>query len=108
MTSCWKIYRCDCRFASTTAFHLGGISIANPVPAQDEIPADEMAGVIAQALADCAAHEITGKGHHAILARSDSVEITARRVAAVQCRPVRNNARLGAALAVAYVARRRD
>ena len=82
----------------------GGISIANPVPAQDEIPAEEMDGVIAQALADCAAHGITGKDITPYLL-GRIVEITGGDSLRTNIALVRNNARLGAQLAVAYAAR---
>ena len=48
--------------AATWGLGLGsGVSIANPIPAQDEIPPDEIDAVIEQALADCDAHGIHGK-----------------------------------------------
>jgi len=97
----------DLMVAKWTLGLSGGISIANPVPPQDEIPADEMAGVIAQALADCAAHEITGKDITPYLL-GRIVEITGGESLRTNVALVRNNARLGAALAVAYAARRRD
>lgn len=81
----------------------GGVSIANPVPAQDEIPAEEMDGVIAQALADCAAQGITGKDITPYLL-GRIVEITSGASLRTNIALVRSNARLGAALAVAYAA----
>lgn len=81
----------------------GGISVANPVPAADEIPADEMDAVIAQALADCAARGVTGKDITPYLL-GRIVEITSGESLRTNVALVRNNARLGAELAVAYAA----
>ncbi|HPF82172.1 pseudouridine-5'-phosphate glycosidase [Nostocoides australiense] len=81
----------------------GGISVANPVPAEDEIPSEEMDGVIAQALADCAARGITGKDITPYLL-GRIVEITGGASLRTNIALVRNNARLGAALAVAFAA----
>ncbi len=81
----------------------GGISVANPVPAEDEIPSEEMDGVIAQALADCVARGITGKDITPYLL-GRIVEITGGASLRTNIALVRNNARLGAALAVAFAA----
>ncbi len=81
----------------------GGISVANPVPAEDEIPSEEMDGVIAQALADCAERGITGKDITPYLL-GRIVEITGGASLRTNIALVRNNARLGAALAVAFAA----
>ena len=81
----------------------GGISVANPVPAEDEISSEEMDGVIAQALADCAARGITGKDITPYLL-GRIVEITGGASLRTNIALVRNNARLGAALAVAFAA----
>lgn len=79
----------------------GGISVANPVPVEDEIPSEEMDGVIAQALADCAERGITGKDITPYLL-GRIVEITGGASLRTNIALVRNNARLGAALAVAF------
>ena len=79
----------------------GGIVIANPVPIEDEIPADEMQVFIDQALADCARLGIIGKDITPYLL-GRIVEITDGRSLATNIALVRNNARLGAALAQAY------
>lgn len=79
----------------------GGISIANPVPGLDEIPAGEMAGVIERALADCDERGIVGKDITPFLL-GRIVELTDGASLRTNVALVRNNARLGAALAVAY------
>lgn len=79
----------------------GGIVIANPVPAEDEIPTDEMQVFIDQALADCDRLGIIGKDITPYLL-GRIVEITDGRSLATNIALVRNNARLGAALARAY------
>jgi len=79
----------------------GGIVIANPVPASDEIPRDEMQVHIDRALADCAERGITGKDITPYLL-GRIVEITEGRSLATNIALVRHNARLGAALARAY------
>ncbi|MFN8097246.1 MAG: pseudouridine-5'-phosphate glycosidase [Dermatophilaceae bacterium] len=82
----------------------GGISIANPVPAEEEIPPTEMAAVIDRALADCAGRGITGKDITPyLLARV--VELTDGASLRTNIALVRNNARVGAALARAWSAR---
>ena len=79
----------------------GGIAIANPVPAAEEMPRDVMDGVIAQALRECDERGITGKDITPFLL-GRIVEITDGASLRTNIALVRNNARLGAALAVAY------
>ena len=79
----------------------GGVVVANPVPASDEIPADEMRVVVDAALADCDRLGITGKAITPYLL-GRIVEITEGRSLATNIALVRHNARLGAALARAY------
>lgn len=81
----------------------GGISIANPVPVDEEMPREVMDGVIAQALAECAERGITGKDITPFLL-GRIVEITEGASLRTNIALVRNNARLGAELAVAYSA----
>ncbi len=81
----------------------GGISVANPVPVADEVPAAELADTIDRALADADAHGIRGKDITPYLL-GRIVELTDGRSLATNIALVRNNARLGAALARAYVA----
>lgn len=81
----------------------GGVSIANPVPTGEEIPASDMDAVIARALADCDARGIRGKDITPYLL-GRIVELTEGASLRTNIALVRNNARLGAALAVAYSA----
>lgn len=81
----------------------GGIAIANPVPEEDEIPAAEIGALIDRALAECAEREITGKDITPFLL-GRIVELSQGRSLATNIALVRDNARLGAALACAYAA----
>jgi pseudouridylate synthase len=79
----------------------GGAIIANPVDAADEIPAAEISGYIEMAVAEAAAHRITGKAVTPyILARL--VEITGGRSLRTNIALVQSNARLAAELAAAW------
>ncbi|NBB99034.1 MAG: pseudouridine-5-phosphate glycosidase [Alphaproteobacteria bacterium] len=78
----------------------GGQLVANPIPLADEIPRDVIDGWIAQALADCAGvatKEVTPR----LLARIFGLSAGASLTANIAL--VRNNARLGAAIARALV-----
>ncbi|WP_296643697.1 pseudouridine-5'-phosphate glycosidase [Roseinatronobacter sp.] len=78
----------------------GGQLVANPIPEADEIPRDVIDGWIAQALHDCAgvaAKDVTPRLLARIFELSDSASLTANIAL------VRNNARLGAAIACALV-----
>lgn len=79
----------------------GGISIANPVPLEAEIPAEEMAGTIEQALADADAAGVVGKDITPYLL-GRIVELTDGASLATNIALVRHNATVGAQLAVAY------
>jgi pseudouridine-5'-phosphate glycosidase len=79
----------------------GGISVANPVPAEDEIPAEEIGRLIEQALAEAGGRGIRGKDVTPFLL-GRIVELSGGRSLETNIALVRNNARLGAALAVAY------
>jgi pseudouridine-5'-phosphate glycosidase len=82
----------------------GGIVVANPVPAEDEIPADEIGAVIEQALGEADAQGIRGKDITPyLLARI--VELTGGRSLETNIALVRSNARLGAAVAASYAGR---
>jgi pseudouridylate synthase len=84
------------------ALGLGGaISIANPVPVEDEIPSGEIGGLIEQALAECDERGIHGKDITPFLL-GRIVELSGGRSLETNIALVRHNARLGAALAVAY------
>jgi pseudouridylate synthase len=79
----------------------GGISIANPIPPADEIPAARIDRAIEEAVRDMAARGIAGKeATPYLLARLN--EITGGASLKANIALVENNARLGAAIAVAY------
>ena len=80
-----------------------GISIANPVPVEDEMPRDEIDGVIAQALADCDALGVSGKDITPYLL-GRIIELSDGRSLETNLALVRNNARVGTAIAVAFAA----
>jgi pseudouridylate synthase len=79
----------------------GGLDIANPIPAADEIPAEDLAAVIEQALADMAARGIGGKEATPYLL-GRIVEITGGDSLRANIALVKNNAQLGARIASAY------
>lgn len=78
-----------------------GIVVANPVPEADEIPAAEIGAVIDEALADLDRLGIGGKAVTPYLL-GRIVELTGGASLTTNIALVRSNARLGAALAVAY------
>ena len=80
-----------------------GISIANPVPATEELTRADIDGLIGQALAECDDQGITGKDITPFLL-GRIVELSGGRSLATNIALVRNNARVGAAIAVAYAA----
>ncbi|HEY7722336.1 MAG TPA: pseudouridine-5'-phosphate glycosidase [Pedococcus sp.] len=79
----------------------GAVSVANPVPVADEIPRDEIDGLIATALGECEEHGIHGKDVTPFLL-GRIVELSGGRSLETNIALVRSNARLGAALAVAW------
>jgi pseudouridine-5'-phosphate glycosidase len=79
----------------------GGVVIANPIPAEDEIPAAEIGVIIDQALADLDAQGIHGKDTTPYLL-GRIVEITGGASLTANIALVRHNARLGAAIAREY------
>lgn len=81
----------------------GGIVVANPIPVEDEIPADEIGVIIDRALADMDALGIHGKDATPYLL-GRIVEITDGASLTANIALVRNNARLGAAVAREYAA----
>jgi pseudouridine-5'-phosphate glycosidase len=88
--------------AATWGLGLGsGVSIANPVPAQHEMPHEEIDAVIEQALADCDAHGIHGKDITPYLL-GRIVELSGGRSLETNLALVRNNAVVGTEIAVAY------
>ena len=79
----------------------GGVAIVNPIPVEDEIPADEIGGIIEQALADMDALGIKGKDATPYLL-GRIVEITEGASLTANIALVNNNARLGAQVAQEY------
>jgi pseudouridine-5'-phosphate glycosidase len=79
----------------------GAISIANPVPPEDEIPAAEISVLIERALGECEERGIRGRDITPFLL-GRVVELSGGRSLETNIALVRNNARLGAELAVAY------
>jgi pseudouridine-5'-phosphate glycosidase len=79
----------------------GGVVVANPIPAEDEIPAEEIGGIIDQALADLDRLGISGKDATPYLL-GRIVEISNGASLTANIALVRNNARLGAAIAREY------
>lgn len=82
----------------------GGVVVANPIPVEDEIPADEIGVIIEQALADMDRLGIHGKDATPYLL-GRIVEITGGASLTANIALVRHNARLGAAIAREYAAR---
>jgi pseudouridine-5'-phosphate glycosidase len=80
----------------------GGLLVANPIPAADEIPADEMAGVIAQAQADQERLGVLGKQVTPYLL-GRILELTDGKSLACNIALVKNNARLAADIAKALL-----
>ncbi len=80
-----------------------GICIANPISANDEIPAAEIDGVIAEALEQLAAQGVTGQAVTPFLL-SRIVEQTGGRSLAANVSLVKHNAALAADIAVEYSA----
>lgn len=78
----------------------GGQLIANPIPAADQIAAEELAPIIAAAQADADRHRITGKGVTPYLLQR-IYEQTKGRSLTANIALVRNNARLAAGIATA-------
>jgi len=81
----------------------GGIVVANPIPVDDEIPADEIGAIIDQALADMGRLGIHGKDATPYLL-GRIVEITDGASLTANIALVRHNARFGAAIAIEYAA----
>jgi pseudouridine-5'-phosphate glycosidase len=81
----------------------GGISLANPIPAEDEIPHEQIDAIVDQALADLDARRITGKDATPYLL-GRIVEITGGASLRANIALVKNNAHLGAQVAAAFTA----
>ncbi len=84
----------------------GGVLVANPVPAADEIPAAEMRPHIEAAVAAVAAAGVTGKAVTPFLLDA-IVKATGGRSLAANIALLKNNARLAAEVAGALAARKR-
>ncbi|MCW2871821.1 pseudouridine-5'-phosphate glycosidase [Actinacidiphila oryziradicis] len=82
---------------------VGGISIANPVPEGEEIPADRIGGIIEQALGEMNEAGIAGKEATPYLL-GRIVELTKGESLRTNIALVKNNARLGAQVAIEYAA----
>ena len=76
----------------------GGQLVCNPIPAEAQIPAEELAPIIAQALADAAAEGISAKAVTPFLL-GRIFELTEGRSLEANIALVRNNARLAARIA---------
>ncbi len=76
----------------------GGQLVANPIPETDQIAAEELGPIIAEAQADADAHRIAGKDVTPYLLQR-IFERTEGRSLTANIALVRNNARLGAAIA---------
>ena len=79
----------------------GGISIANPIPAADEVPSAEIDRAIAAALAQAAQQGIAGKAVTPFLLAAVN-SATGGRSLVANVALAKNNAKLAAAIAVAY------
>ncbi|HEY8545864.1 MAG TPA: pseudouridine-5'-phosphate glycosidase, partial [Acidimicrobiales bacterium] len=79
----------------------GGLLVANPIPGEDEIPADEIAGIIDRALGEMDELGIRGQATTPFLLRR-VVEMTGGASLRANVALVRSNARLAAAIAAAY------
>ena len=79
----------------------GGILVANPIPEEDEIPAEEINKIIDQAIAEEREAGIKGKDSTPFLL-SKIVELTDGRSLETNIALVYNNAKVGAQIAVEY------
>lgn len=79
---------------------IGGVLVANPVPEDDEIPADEMAGYIAAAQKAAEVQKVSGKAVTPFLL-SKILELTDGRSLKTNIALVENNARMAARIAKA-------
>jgi pseudouridine-5'-phosphate glycosidase len=80
-----------------------GLVVAHPIPPEDEIPAADIDAVIAQALADLDERGIGGRDATPYLL-GRIVELTDGASLTTNIALVRENARVGAAIAVEYAA----
>lgn len=80
----------------------GGQLVANPIPEADEIPAEELAPIIEAAVAEAREHGVQGKDVTPFLL-DRVVQATGGRSLSANVALIRNNARLAARLAHAFV-----
>ena len=83
----------------------GGQLVANPIPAESEIPRADIIPIVEQALADAGRHRIAAKAVTPYLLQR-IYELTEGRSLAANIDLVMNNARLGARIATELAARR--
>lgn len=81
----------------------GGQLIANPIPADVEIPAEELAPIIAQAQSEADAQGVTGKDVTPFLLQR-IFELTEGKSLEANIALVRNNAKLAARIAQELIA----
>jgi pseudouridine-5'-phosphate glycosidase len=81
-----------------------GLAVVQPIPAEDEIPAEEIGSIIEQAVADMDAKGISGQDATPFLL-GRIVEITGGASLTANIALVKNNAVLGARIAAAHAAR---
>ena len=81
----------------------GGLVVANPIPAEDEIPEAAIGALISRAVAEADARGITGAAITPYLL-GRIVELSDGESLRANIALVKDNARLGAAIAVAYAA----
>ena len=79
----------------------GGVVVANPIPTNVEIPADEITPTIEKAVAEAKSQNIIGKNITPFLLKHLS-DVTSGRSLAANIALVENNAIVAAAIAVAY------
>jgi pseudouridine-5'-phosphate glycosidase len=80
----------------------GGQLVANPIPAQDEIPAADLAPIIARAQADADQQGISGKAVTPFLLQR-IFELTEGRSLTANIALVRNNAQLASKISAALL-----
>jgi pseudouridine-5'-phosphate glycosidase len=79
----------------------GAVVIANPIPVDAEIPEHQMAAILAVAVADAGRHDISGPDVTPYLLRRIA-DLSSGASVVANIALVKDNARLGAAIAVEY------
>lgn len=85
----------------------GGLLVANPIPADQELPPGYINGIIEQALGEAAAQKVTGKAVTPFLL-GRICELTGKQSVTANLALVENNVRVGSRLAVAYAQQLRE